>query len=137
LTGPFPGWVNRLKSLRLLNLGQNNFSGEIPLVIGDGRNDGGAILIGIGKGRMGPLKNLQEFIHLLWSTDRIFESLRVNLMLWIDPEYKFYSPINIQDIIDVCIKAEDIHLLTMVYEGIQKIGPERLIEILKSTSVRP
>jgi hypothetical protein len=123
--------------LRLLNLGQNDFSGEIPLVIGEGRHDGGAILIGIGQGRMSQLKNLQEFIRLLSATETIFETLNVNLMLWTDPGYKFYSPINLQDIIDVCIKAEENHLLTKVYESIRKMEPERLIEILSLPRLAP
>jgi hypothetical protein len=54
LTGPFPTWVHGLPSLRLLNLGQNDISGEIPFVIGEGRNDGGF-----------PLTNIREFIRLL------------------------------------------------------------------------
>ena len=41
LTGTFPAWAHNLKRLDLLNFGQNDISGEIPLVIGEGRNDGG------------------------------------------------------------------------------------------------
>jgi hypothetical protein len=30
LSGPFPGWVHLVRNLTLLNLGQNDFSGNIP-----------------------------------------------------------------------------------------------------------
>jgi hypothetical protein len=39
LTGPFPAWAHNLRFLEILNLGQNDISGEIPLIVGEELND--------------------------------------------------------------------------------------------------
>jgi hypothetical protein len=147
LTGPFPEWVHNLKSLSLLNLGQNDLSGEIPLVIRKKQNDGGR-----------QLNSVREFINLLGISDSLFRyrdrdgSLQLKFksflrqhpyimdgkdLLWIDSERSYWDPINLKELIDVYIKAEEDRLLTKIYQSIRKLDPMRLMEAVNSVSTQP
>jgi hypothetical protein len=86
LTGPFPAWAHNLRFLEILNLGQNDISGEIPLVVGEERNDGGHWFpVVLGEERVeirldgqfvdfridNKLRSLRDFMRLLKS-DEVF-----------------------------------------------------------------
>jgi hypothetical protein len=147
LTGTVPAWVNRLKSLSLLNLGQNDISGEIPLVIGEGRNDGGS-----------QLNSIREFINLLGASDSLFRyrdrdgSLQLKFktflrehsyimdgkdLLWVDSGRSYWDPINLREVIEEYIKAEEDRLLTKIYRSIRKMDPVLLIKSFNSASTHP
>lgn len=122
LTGVFPVWVHNLRGLSILNLGQNHFSGEIPLVIGEWQNNGGR-----------QLTNIREYIRLISTSytplgfgDRD-RTLRVNFikkflwtkflhqktskaMFWVDPTIEFSTPKYFLESIAEYIKAEKTHL---------------------------
>jgi hypothetical protein len=139
LTGPFPEWTHNLKRLDLLNLAQNDLSGEIPLVIGEGRNDSGR-----------PLTNIRELIGLLSTPNSLFplresdKNLRRTLirfqreypfrnsidLLWMDPGRSYWGPTNLQEVIEEYIKAEEDRLLSKIFENVRKMDPMRLIERL-------
>jgi hypothetical protein len=140
LKGPFPKWAHRLCHLRLLNLGQNDIYGEIPLGIGERQNNGCT-----------PLTNIRNFIRLFGATDASspyrdrYVTLRQNFikflkkpyrsiinstdLLWIDRKFSFSSPINLQETIDEYIKAEEYHVLTKIFENM-RMDPLRAIELL-------
>ena len=146
--GPFPLWAHNLRKLVLLNLGQNDISGEIPLVIGEGRIDGGR-----------QLKNLREIINRLGTSDLFFRSrdrdrllkLKFNTflrehayiidakdLLWVDVARSYWEPINLREVIEEYIKAEENRLLlTRIYHSIRKLDPVLLIESFNSASTHP
>jgi hypothetical protein len=146
LTGPFPSWAHHLKRLDLLNFGQNDISGEIPLVIREGRNDGGR-----------PLTNLREFLRARSIPDsslpykenhktlgrtfirfqREYPFMNSKDLLWIDPERFYWEPIDLEEVIEEYTKAEEDHMLTKIFQNVRKIDPVRLIETLNSLSPRP
>jgi hypothetical protein len=144
LTGPFPAWTHNLPNLTLLNLGQNEISGEIPFVIGEGRN-----------GRDRPLTNVREFFRLTRpSHGRIRlrgneESRRKFLrflkeypitstdLLWIGGQPSFRWPIKLEDVIDIHINSEKDHLLTRIFQNVRKMDPVHLIEKFYSAPTRP
>lgn len=72
--GSFPEWVHRLEMLLILNLGQNRFSGDVPLVIG------------------GRLKSLRD--HFRPDTTRHFQeeyaSLREIYMNFFKTHYRYF-----------------------------------------------
>ena len=118
-----------------MNLGQNNIYGEIPPVIGGGRNDGGR-----------SLTNLRQFISLFEPTDPSFQELKqkikkffrkyrgineLNDLLWVDRSRSFSSTINLQEVMDEYIKAEENRLLTMIFQNVRKMDPVRFFETLK------
>ncbi len=128
LTGPFPAWVHRLRDLKLLNLGQNEFSGEIPLVIGEGRN----------------LIRIRDFFRLIRTTDASFQDLRQHFigflrkyalhsrdMLWVDSESSDWNSGILKDTIHKYMKAEENRLLTEAFQNML-MDPLRLGDYLNS-----
>jgi hypothetical protein len=133
LTGPFPTWVHGLPSLRLLNLGQNDISGEIPLVIGEQRNDDRHLLT-----------NLREFVSDASHRYRQRLDLRAikmfyrkhfqyimksNDLLWVNLNTPVHL-LELQKIIDEYVKAEDNRLLTKAFQAMRR-EPLSMIENLK------
>jgi Leucine-rich repeat (LRR) protein len=138
LTGPFPEFVHRLRGLKLLNLGQNDFSGEIPLVIGEEQNNRGP-----------RLTNIREFVRLLSTPDspissrHRYEALRQNFirflrkhsaynhlskdLLWVNPRMPLWNFVNLAKIVDEHIKAQEMHLLTTVYQTTRQMNFDRLV----------
>jgi hypothetical protein len=147
LTGTFPTWAHNLTGLTVLNLGQNEFSGEIPLFIGGGRNDGRRRLIPI-----------REFIRLLSTSDapfryrerygfllvkffRFFKKhpyIRYSKdLLWIDHGRSYWGALNLQEVIEEYIKAEDNYLLTKIFKKVRNMDPLLLIDKFNLASTLP
>jgi hypothetical protein len=82
LTGPFPAWAHNLTKLALLNLGQNNISGDIPLFIGKGK-----------KGGSRRLTNLGESLRLLSKPDASFKdsdgTVRAKFIRLLEKQYPY------------------------------------------------
>jgi hypothetical protein len=143
--GPFPAWAHNLTKLALLNLGQNDISGEIPLIIGEFRNDGGF-----------PLTNLGDFILQICATEAsilygdnsgagrinfIRKFLRKQLLLttprhsfWIDSRGQitrnFLLLKNLEEIIEEYFKAENYYSLNKIYHNVRKKDPVRAVKLL-------
>ena len=135
LTGHFPEWFHRLTHLKLLNLGQNHISGEIPLFIGRrlmnlrtffnspaGRHEKYAAF----------RQTLKEFgrTHYPWmkrSKDLFWLNSRVS---WHEKNSDFSG------ILDAHLKAEANHLMSAVFENIRG-DPARILEFVKSVRKHP
>jgi hypothetical protein len=124
----------------VLNLGQNDFSGEIPLVIGEEQNNRGA-----------RLTNIREFIRLLSTPDSPisnrdrYETVRQNFirflrkhsayihlskdLLWVNPSSHNWNFVNLAGIVDEYIKAEEMHLLTTIYQTTSQMNFDRLLNL--------
>ena len=143
LRGPFPTWAHGLPSLRLLNLGQNDISGEIPLFIGEERGDR-------------TLANIREFISLLCEPNAVFHyqkrerplllnfirflrkyhpynNKRSKYLLWVDSGLSSWGSIDLKGIIEEYIKAEEMHSITHKFQSML-MDPVRLIDISGSAS---
>lgn len=146
LTGLFPEWVHSLRHLAFLNLGQNDITGNIPLVIGEGRPNGGS------------LTNIREFVRLLRTPGvsiphrNRFGTLRLDSfmrflkkyyfyiktsidLLWIDLDSPDFDAIILQDIIDKYIQNQEKYMLTKAFQNML-MNPLLLIDNLHSTSSR-
>jgi hypothetical protein len=132
LTGLFPEWVHDLRHLELLNLGQNSFSGEIPLVIGHGQR----------------LYNLREFFNLpfqLGSHEK-YSILRQSYKEFFRAHYPWMkrskdlvwagNVINFSGVLDAYLKAEANHLTSTVFQNIRR-DPARIVEFVESARKRP
>jgi hypothetical protein len=126
-------------------LGQNKFSGSIPAVVGGEPNHEGHSLA-----NMGQLFNLHSTSDLFRFRDRdgkiwlnLIKSFfkkyyqNTNHLLWVDPKRSLSSPINLKEIIEEYIKAEENHLLTMIFQNVRKMDPVRLTQKFNSASKRP
>jgi hypothetical protein len=121
----------------MLNLGQNDITGDIPLVIGERRNNGGS------------LTNIREFVRLLTTNDAsipyrnrynhvkrqfirffrkhyAYRKLSKDL-LWVDPASLDWNAVNLAEIGDLYIKAEEKHLLTKLYQMMRRMDSERIL----------
>jgi hypothetical protein len=123
-------------NLELLNLGQNDLSGEIPLIIGEERNDGRV-----------PLTSVRDFFRLLSTHDPTLQDLRRHFisflrkyivqiehsrdMLWIDSERSDWGTRNLQEIINEYIKAQENHFLSKTFQNIL-MDPVRLVDAFNS-----
>ena len=129
LTGLFPAWVHDLTHLEILNLQQNQFSGEIPDVIGRSN-----------------LMNIRSFIRLLSTPDAsvqdTYAKLNLNVikkfyrkydiyiknsndLLWVTstPSLQDNSDVEFyQTVLDKYMQAKKAHFLTDVYQ-IMKNNP--------------
>jgi hypothetical protein len=137
ITGPFPESLHHLRNLGLLNLGGNDISGEIPLFIGEGQNNRGI--------------NIREFIRLLRTPnspisnrDR-YESVRRNFirflrkhsayihlskdLLWVNPRMPNFNFVNLTQIVDEYIKAEEMHLQRTIYQVMHELDFDRLLNL--------
>ena len=128
LTGFFPQWAHDLGHLELLNLGQNYFSGEIPLIIGHrlynlreffnspaGRHENYAIL----------RHSYKEFerTHYPWMK-------RSKILLWAR------NVIDFTEDLDAYLKAEANHLTSTVFQNIRR-DPARIVEFVESVRKHP
>ena len=117
LWGLFPKLFHGLMNLRLLNLGQNYFSGRIPLVIG------------------GRLNNLQDFFRSSARRDDKYAGLRQKYknfflrlidgrkdMFWVDSTGS-WNDIKFLESLDAYLNAESKHLAK---------GIPRFVELLDS-----
>ena len=124
----------------MLNLGQNHITGEIPLFVGEGRNNG-----------VGSLNNIRDFVRLLRNNDHSiphrnrYENIKrkfitfftrhsaynvlSNDLLWVDARSPDWNTVNLNEIVDEYIKAEEKHLLTKLY---QIVRGERILNRLSS-----
>jgi hypothetical protein len=126
LGGPFPKLVHGLMDLRLLNLGQNSFSGDIPVVIG------------------GRLNNLREFFKSSpGGGDNKYATLRQKYMeffqtyyrhmdrpkdsFWVDSRGS-WNDLKFPESLDAYLKAEGKHLTSN--------GIPRFVELLNSDQKR-
>jgi hypothetical protein len=146
LTGPFPGWVTRLISLTLLNLGQNYFSGNIPRSFRLEHNGSHRFLNNMplimrqfirpnSNGRslrkenwLAPLRN---YIHFL-KNHHAFKNISPN-MLWVDAEnFDNQDALALEKIVDEYLKAEEQHLFTNVFEILRNQNNGRLQDLFQN-----
>ena len=134
LTGHFPEWVHGLTHLKLLNLGQNHISGEIPLVIG------------------GHLMNLRTFFNSPAGRHEKYASLRQtfkefgrtyyhwmkrsNDLFWLDLSRSWNNRKFTTESLDAYLKAEANHLTSTVFENIRR-DPALILEFVESALNRP
>ena len=124
LAGLFPEWVNGLAHLRLLNLGQNYFSGEIPVVIGGGRLKNLRTFFNSPAGRRDKYSTLRqsykEFFRAYY-----FWTISSNDLFWVDPGGS-WNDIDFSGILDSYLKAEANQITTQVFENIRR-DPLRIV----------
>jgi hypothetical protein len=133
LTGLFPQWVRSLTHLELLNLGQNHFSGGIPLVI-SGRLKNLQTFFNSPEGRHEFLKTLRESYNEFERTHYPWMK-RSKDLLWLDSRAS-WSVINFSRIFDAYLMAEANHLTSTVFQNIRR-DPARVLEFVKSARKRP
>jgi hypothetical protein len=131
LTGTFPGWLHGLRNLKLLNLGQNDFSGDIPRSFRLEHNGGYRFLNNMpllmrqllrpnSNGRSLPYRHLwhsliRNYIHFS-RKHYTFKNIIPN-MLWVDAEnIDNQDALALEKIVDEYLKAEEQHLFTKVFE---------------------
>jgi hypothetical protein len=131
-----------------LNFGQNDITGDIPIVIGEGRNNGGSLI------------NIREFVRLLTTNDAsipyrnrynhikrqlitffrkhyAYNNLS-NDLLWVDHRSPGWNAVNLGEIVDVYIKAEEKHLLTKLYQMMREYhSSDAWNDLLNSELERP
>ena len=132
LTGLFPEWIHSLTRLKLLNLGQNHFSGQIPLFIG------------------ARLKNLRSFFNSPAGRRDKYLTLRENYkgffrayyfwtkssndLFWVDSR-GVWNDIKFTEILNEYLKAEANQITSKVFENIRR-DPVRIVELLGSSPKR-
>jgi hypothetical protein len=146
LTGPFPGWVKRLRSLTLLNLGQNDFSGNIPRSFRLEHNGGYRFLNNMplftqqlmrsnSNGRSLPYRHfwhslIRNYIHFS-KKHHAFKNASPN-MLWVDAEnIENQDALALEKIVDEYLKAEEQHLFTKVFEILRNQNNGRLQDLFQ------
>jgi hypothetical protein len=147
LTGPFPGWVHLLRKLKLLNLGQNDFSGDIPRSFRLEHNGryrflnnmpllSRQLVLSIRNGRS--LRNgnllrapMRNYIHFL-KNHHAFKNISPN-MLWVDAEnIDHQDALALEKIVDEYLKAEEKHLFTKVFEILRNQNNGRLQDLFQN-----
>jgi hypothetical protein len=153
LTGPFPVWVNRLRSLTLLNLGQNDFSGNIPrsftlprsFILGDNgshrflRNMPVLIQQLILSNRNGRSLRDRHLWHpfvrnyiLFLKKHHAFKNISPN-MLWVDSEnLNIRDAKELEKIVDEYLKAEEKHLDTKIFQILRNQNNGRLQDLFQN-----
>jgi hypothetical protein len=142
LTGPFPVWVNRLRSLTLLNLGQNDFSGNIPVVVGEGRNGAGSSLGNMPyhiRSFISKRPQYRDMWKLVMRNFSIFyrkhhalKHIRQDL-LWVDIEkIDNQDAVELEKIFNEYLKAEEKHLFTKVFEIMRNQNNGRLQDLFQN-----
>jgi hypothetical protein len=128
-----------------LNLAQNHITGDIPLLIGQGRNS---------------LTNIREFVRLLTTGDvsiphkALFKDVKQKFttfskkhsaynkllddLLWIHKREASWNLLSLNQILDAYLQAEEKHLLTKLFQIISGMDNDRILnELLNSASERP
>jgi len=144
LTGSFPGWVNRLRKLKLLNLGQNDFSGEVPSSFRLEHDGGdrflnnlpslmqqrllpyGALVNGqVWRSIMRPYRRFSRKYHAL-------QNISPN-MLWIDAEnMNNEDPLELEKIVGEFFKAEEKYLWTKSFQILRNHNNGRLLDLFQN-----
>ena len=125
LTGHFPEWVHGLTHLKLLNLGQNHISGEIPVVIGGGRLKNLRTFFNSPAGRRDKYSTLrqsyQEFFRAYY-----FWTKSSNDLFWVNPGGSWNDRKLTSESVDSYLKAEANQISTQVFENIRR-DPLRIV----------
>jgi hypothetical protein len=135
LTGLFPEWVHDLNHLELLNLGQNYFSGQIPLFIGHGQR----------------LYNLREFFKSLEGRHEKYAARRQGYnefgrthypwmkrskdLFWLDPRASWNDK-KFTESLESYLEAEAAHLTSTMFQNIRR-DPVRIAESVGTALKRP
>ena len=117
--GAFPEWVHEFEKLKVLNLGQNSFSGDVPLVIG------------------GRLKSLRKHFSRYYTDIQVeyyqkqYTSLRRKYMDFLKTRHPYLkdsndflwlshnqSPFQYKDYVNAYIEAEPIHQFSKLFTEI-------------------
>ena len=130
--GHFPEWVHDLTHLELLNLGQNYFSGEIPLVIG-------RRLMNLRTFFNSPAGRHEKYAALRQTFKEFFRThypwmKRSKDLFWLESRVSWDEKIlDFSGILDAHLKAEANHLTSTVFENIRR-DPLRIVKLLSSSS---
>jgi len=130
LEGAFPEWVHSLPKLKVLNLGQNSFSGDVPLVIG------------------GRLKSLRKHFSRYYTDiqfqyyQKQYTSLRRKYMDFLKTRHPYLkdskdflwlshqqSPFEYKDHVNAYIEAEPIYQFSRLFSQIRD-NPVEVIRFL-------
>ncbi len=138
LTGLFPEWIHSLTRLELLNLGQNYFSGDIPLVI-SGRLNNLRVLFTNAQ-NIPSIGQKLMYLKLRQSYRTFFRAnfpwmKRSKDLLWVDP-HGSWNDIKFPQVLDAYLKAEANHLTATVFQNIRR-DPARIVEFVESARTRP
>ena len=129
LTGNFPEWVNGLSHLRLLNLGQNHFSGQIPLSIG-GRLKNLRLFFNSPEGRLDRYSILRESYKRFFRA-YYFWTKSSNDLFWVDSG-EIWNNIKFPQVLDAYLKAEANQITSKVFKTIRR-DPVGIVELLGSS----
>ena len=127
LAGTFPEWVHSLTDLELLNLGQNRFSGEIPLVIGQRLNNLRAFFKS-SLGSHGKYADLRQ-IYSEFLTNYYPWMEHSKDLFWVDLNRSLDNR-NLPETLDAYLKAEEKYLNSIIFrnfrldQGAMSITPD-------------
>lgn len=130
LEGSIPEWVHDLAELKVLNLGQNRFTGDVPLVIG------------------GRLNSLRDHFRPQQTQSRYFQNEYASLrqkyrdffrtldpyitdskdFLWLSHQQ---SPLEYKDYVDAYMEAEPRHQFSRLFDKIRS-KPIEVIRFLRN-----